>query len=102
MLHDAVSNELYASQTLRAHGADRAAGRTGDADSQQVELQFRPRSVGQLKLVVEIPALAEELETTNNAQQIQIMVIDDKIRVLYVDGYPRYEYRYLKNTLLLE
>ncbi len=99
MLRDTVSNELYDSQTLRAHGGARTAGSTR---AQQVELQFTPRSVGQQNLVVEIPALAEELETTNNIQQLQIMVIDDKIRVLYVDGYPRYEYRYLKNTLLLE
>ncbi len=102
MLRDAVSNELYDSRTLRAHGGARTAGQTGSAGTQQVELQFRPRAVGQQKLVVEIPALAEELETTNNVQRLQIMVIDDKIRVLYVDGYPRYEYRYLKNTLLLE
>ena len=80
MLRDAVSNELYASRTLRAHGGDY---------TRQVELQFTPRAVGQQNLVVEIPALAEELETTNNVQQLQIMVIDDKIRVLYVDGYPR-------------
>ncbi len=106
MLRDAVSNELYASQTLRSEGGARTADGTartvGQTGSRQVELQFRPRSVGLQKLVVEIPALAEELETTNNVQQLQIMVIDDKIRVLYVDGYPRYEYRYLKNTLLLE
>ncbi len=123
MLRDAVSNELYASRTVRAGvplaarppvsvlrsiGTGRQAasgtppGQTGHAGSRQVELQFTPRSVGQQNLVVEIPALAEELETTNNVQQLQIMVIDDKIRVLYVDGYPRYEYRYLKNTLLLE
>ncbi|MCH8964166.1 MAG: hypothetical protein IIB58_04330 [Planctomycetes bacterium] len=99
MLRDAVSNELFASRTLRAQGGARTAG---SIRTQRVELQFTPRSVGQQNLVVEIPALAEELETTNNIQRLQITVIDDKIRVLYVDGYPRYEYRYLKNTLLLE
>ncbi len=108
MLRDAVSNELYASRTLRAHGPAREADSTGHVDAgssthaQRVELQFTPRSVGLQKLIVEIPALAAELETANNVQRLQIRVIDDKIRVLYVDGYPRYEYRYLKNTLLLE
>ncbi|MCH8913117.1 MAG: hypothetical protein IIA33_06060, partial [Planctomycetes bacterium] len=39
MLRDAVSNELYASQTLRARGGGRAVDQTGSARSRQVELQ---------------------------------------------------------------
>ncbi len=93
MLRDAVTNELYASRTLRSRGGE---------SSHNIELQFKPHSVGTQNLIVETPPLQEELETDNNAQQLQIKGVDDKIKVLYVDGYPRYEYRYLKNTLLRE
>lgn len=92
-LRDALTDEVHARQTLQAGG-----GETEHA----VELQFVARATGLQKLIVEVPPLPEEMETDNNAQQIQINVVDQQIKVLYVDGYPRYEYRYLKNTLLRE
>ncbi len=66
------------------------------------ELRFAPTRLGVMELIVEIPPYPDESDPHNNQQRLQITVVDDKIRVLYVDGYPRYEYRYLKNTLLRE
>jgi hypothetical protein len=74
----------------------------GPAGAQTILLRFRPAQTGRLRLRVEVPPLANEWITENNAESIEVGVIDDRIRVLYVDGYPRYEYRYLKNALLRE
>ena len=43
-----------------------------------------------------------ELVTDNNVRTIEVEVIDRPIRVLYVEGYPRWEFRYLKNLLIRE
>lgn len=93
VLRDAATGEALARRQLHTQ--------EGDA-MQEVELQYQPRLSGVHQLLLEIPALEGELETANNAQQLQVQVVDDKVRVLYVDGYPRYEYRYLKNILLRE
>ena len=43
-----------------------------------------------------------EALTEDNVQQITIEFVDRPVRVLYVEGAPRWEYRYLKNLLLRE
>src|SRR6201999_2808268 len=65
-----------------------------------VELQWKATDVGQHELVVEAAKQAGELDDSGNARSVSVAVLDAKISVLYVDGYPRWEYRYLKNELL--
>ena len=43
-----------------------------------------------------------EALTEDNTQRVNIEFVDRPIRVLYVEGTPRWEYRYLKNLLLRE
>lgn len=43
-----------------------------------------------------------ELVADNNTRTIEVEVIDRPIRVLYVEGYPRWEFRFLKNLLIRE
>lgn len=43
-----------------------------------------------------------ELVMDNNSRSIEVEVIDQPIRVLYIEGYPRWEFRYLKNLLIRE
>lgn len=68
----------------------------------RVELPARPLRSGRVTYRVEAVPLEREQNLTNNADRVDVRVQDDRIRVLYVDGYPRYEYRYLKNALLRE
>jgi len=49
---------------------------------------------------ISIPPRADETLRDDNAIEVSVHVAPEKIRVLYVDGYPRWEYRYLKNLLL--
>ncbi|MFM9956983.1 MAG: hypothetical protein ACKVZJ_02825 [Phycisphaerales bacterium] len=43
-----------------------------------------------------------DLITANNRAELALQLIDRPLRVLYVDGYPRWEQRYLKNLLVRE
>ena len=53
-------------------------------------------------LVLELEARAAdgERDLDNNIARLQIKVVENRAQVLYVEGYPRYDYRYLKNTLI--
>lgn len=67
-----------------------------------VELSFKPTVPGPIDHRIEIVPLAEETDQENNRSQIRVRVRDERLHVLFVEGYPRYEYRYLKNALLRE
>lgn len=59
------------------------------ADSRVAERRFR----------VSVPPVEDETLRDDNAVEVGVHIAPEKIRVLYVDSYPRYEYRYL-HTLL--
>lgn len=71
------------------------------------ELIFRPEKPGAEKterfdLEVRIDPIGDELTQTDNTMARSTTVMDAKIAALYVEGYPRWEYRYLKNELIRE
>ncbi len=61
-------------------------------------LRFRIDQPGRHKLSIGFEALEGEALAENNSEEVWIEVLDDKARVLYLEGSPRWEYRYLKNT----
>jgi hypothetical protein len=67
-----------------------------------VELRTKPDQTGTVRYRVEVEPLSGEVITDNNADRIDVAILDDQLSVLYVEGYPRFEYRYLKNALLRE
>jgi len=70
-----------------------------DGQSQTVRIPFRPTQVGQFEYVVEAAPLEGETQTENNHLSRVIQVRKEKIRVLLVQAYPNFEYRYLRNML---
>ena len=68
--------------------------------SQEAELYFRPMEVGTLDVDVEALKEPGELDLEDNSRTVQVAVLDAKISVLYCEGYPRWDYRYLKNELI--
>ena len=65
------------------------------------ELTFFPEDdVPSLKLEVAVAPVPGEIASENNQVSQNIRVIDEKIKVLYVEGKPRWEYRYLRAVLL--
>lgn len=70
-----------------------AMGRTSDW------IQWKPKTVGDYNLSVEVPRQAEETIADNNILRAPIAIREEKLRVLLVESYPRWEYRYLRNAL---
>ena len=48
---------------------------------------------------VSVPPLPDERMLDDNVIEFSVHVTPEKIRVLYIDGYPRYEYRFLNKLL---
>ena len=65
------------------------------------EFMFIPEAEsGTLELNFEIKLQEGEITEVNNATSHQVRILDEKIKVLYVEGMPRWEFRYLRWVLL--
>lgn len=73
---------------------------TGNNQKEQKSLQYMPKIPGEYLLILRIAPRAEENTAHNNYLTHRLRVADDKIKVLYVEHPPRFEYRYLKNSLV--
>ncbi|MAM45100.1 MAG: hypothetical protein CMJ91_00195 [Planctomycetes bacterium] len=61
-------------------------------------LRFTIDEPGRHKLSIGFEGVKGEALAENNRGEIWLEVLDDKASVLYLEGSPRWEYRYLKNT----
>jgi len=73
---------------------------TGKGTVQTDSFTYRPEEVGEFELTLRIPVDETEQFKDNNVLTHRIRVVDKKIKILYVEGAPRWEYRYLKNALI--
>jgi hypothetical protein len=70
-----------------------------DGQAEKQSLPYRPTKVGDFRYVVEVEGLSEEDQTDDNQEERQVTVHKGQIKVLLVQSYPNYEYRYLKHML---
>jgi uncharacterized membrane protein len=70
------------------------------ATEQLVRVSFVPAKEGDLDLRVAVTVFPDERDPSNNVERRLLRVEPGRIKVLYIDGYPRYEYRFLKDSLL--
>ena len=61
---------------------------------------YRPRAAGRVQLTVTVDPQPGELDVANNTRTFEIDVREERLRVLLVEGVPRWEYRYLRNALV--
>jgi len=90
---DETTGEIAAARTVRMDAM---------TDSLELELRVKPTRTGQVRYHVAAHPIAGEQNVENNIESTDVLVLSDRLRVLYVEGYPRFEYRYLKNALLRE
>ena len=73
-----------------------------DPQGKPVKVRFvhQPKEAGEKTFIIQIPKEArppEDVEPGNDRIEHRVFVADaKKLRVLMVDGYPRYDYRYVK------
>lgn len=82
--------------------AERTIPVSADARTARTILQVSRPLPGTARYKVQVLGPVADLSAANNAQEVTIDISDRPIRVLYFDGYPRWEYRYLKNILVRE
>lgn len=71
-----------------------------EGQKQELNLSFTPDEAGARALTVSVEGQPGEITLSNNQKSWPIRIIDKKLKILYVEGYPRWEYRYLKNAIL--
>jgi uncharacterized membrane protein len=88
-----VTLETSSGEKLSKEVRIAAMGRTNDW------IVWKPELAGDYRLTLDLPVHRDELLKDNNRQSAPIAVRDERLRVLVVESYPRWEYRYLRNAL---
>lgn len=104
-----------AGDQIRVELVDQTTGQTLDSTTHTVDddvefesdLSHTFAESGEKSLIVRLSpeggtSSLVDLVAENNQQSIELRVVTDPMRVLYIDGQPRWEYRYLKNLLMRE
>lgn len=73
-----------------------------EAAQEQLTLVGEPALAGEATWQVVIETDRPDLIPDNNLKPFAIELIDRPLRVLYVDGYPRWEYHYVKELIVQE
>ncbi len=69
-------------------------------EEQIVPLRFTPKTAGEFELNASVPARDDETIKDNNSVSQRIRVLDSKIKVLYVEQTPRWEFKHMLPVLL--
>jgi hypothetical protein len=99
---DAETVEDDASSVGGDDALDSVARGRGSAGETVVILDMSATDAGRRSMRVELSPARPDLVRENNARTIAVELVDRPIRVLYVEGSSRWEYRYLKNLLIRE
>ncbi|HWG43502.1 MAG TPA: VWA domain-containing protein [Gemmataceae bacterium] len=98
-------NRLTVPVVLREKGKDKVLDRKtvqfdGTNKSVEVRLLHQPTEAGEKMYEIEVPGQEEEVATDNNRLQRPVFVHEAReMKVLYVEGYRRWEYHYIKTLL---
>lgn len=68
-------------------------------EQQRLEFDYPAEKAGVHTLSIEATEQPEETIRSNNRQYLTLNVSDEKKRVLLVDGWPRWDFRFLRNAL---
>jgi hypothetical protein len=66
--------------------------------SQTVEFIFKPDQVGRVHLVAEVDRLPGEVNREKNLAHAEISVLDDYLRLMFVEFEPTWEWRFIKEV----
>jgi hypothetical protein len=100
-IDSSLPREFLTSVTLKAADGDEVTkeikiapmGRTSDW------IVWKPKETGDYKLTLTVPKQSDETLVDNNRLTAPISIRQEKLKVLVVESFPRWEYRYLRNAL---
>lgn len=62
-------------------------------------IDWKPSKIGEYELAISIPVDDAETIADNNQVKFPITIKNEALKILVVESYPRWEYRYLRNAL---
>ncbi len=68
-------------------------------DTMDLTFQFVPDAVGPQDLSIVAEELGGEVETDNNSAATTVRVVDQKVKFLYIEQRPRWDFRFIANAL---
>ena len=80
--------------------AEKPARIPDEGGDQTLVFQLSHPETGSFDITAKIPPLPKESNIEDNQQSITIQVVDARNRLLYVEGTPRWEYKFLRRVLL--
>ncbi len=69
----------------------------GEVFDTRIQMRWKAATLGKHTLVVRIAPVSDERTEENNTATVDIQVMEEKMRVLVADNFPRWETRYLLN-----
>ncbi len=112
-----LANTGYAGRTVKLSVTVRKMGAAGWEDhpeltvakdvvlkeaglKQSEELRYKPLEAGKYELTARVEEQEGQFDTAHNVSlPLEVQVMDRKVKVLYVEDQPRWEYRYLMTVL---
>lgn len=89
--------------TIRKDGSDvdvvRQPIRLTAMSTVDESLLWKPQATGDFELTLSVANEVGELVEDNNSRTVPISVREEAIKVLLIESFPRWEYRYLRNAL---
>ena len=71
-----------------------------DGGAREVQFELEHPEVGAYDYLIYVPPMKGETNTNDNEYVVSVRVGDSKNRLLYVEGTPRWEYKYLRRALV--
>ncbi len=65
----------------------------------QEVIVWKPEKPGEMKVTLSVPQTGAERFLENNSIEAPLSIRKEQLRVLVIESYPRWEYRYLRNAL---
>ena len=100
-IESSLPREYVATVIMRATDGDEVTkevriapmGRTSDF------VTWKPKATGDFTVALDVPRHPDEFAADNNRLTAPVAIREEKLRVLVVESFPRWEYRYLRNAL---
>lgn len=71
-----------------------------DSDTLSEKMEYKAEKEGEYKFTINCPPFQDEINQSNNKASITIKVRKKLIRILYIEKWPRFEYRALKDAII--
>ena len=94
-----VTVQVFENGELRAEKPTQIPDEGGE---RELTFEFEHARVGLYSYRVVVPPLPGEKNKEDNEYALNVEVVDARNRLLYVEGIPRWEYKFLRRTLLAE